>query len=98
MSPYAVLPARPISFGQDQGASAGAGTAAPPAGGAPMENGELATTMVMRGAFGVLLGAAVAPRGREGIWAAGGFVVGTMLGQPGLLAMALAALWQKANK
>lgn len=61
-------------------------------------SGELATTMVMRGAFGVLLGAAVAPRGREGIWGAAGFVVGTVLGQPGILAMALASLWQKAQK
>ena len=61
-------------------------------------SGELATTMVMRGAFGTLLGAAVAPKGREGIWGAGGFVVGTLLGQPGILAMALASLWQKASE
>lgn len=59
--------------------------------------GELATTMLMRGAFGVLLGAAVAPRGREGIWGSAGFVVGTVLGQPGILAMAMAALYQKAS-
>lgn len=62
------------------------------------DSGELATTMIMRGAFGTLLGAAVAPKGREGIWGAAGFVVGTVLGQPGILAMALAALYGKANK
>lgn len=66
--------------------------------GETVASGELATTMMMRGAFGVLLGAAVAPRGREGIWGAAGFVVGTVAGQPGILAMALASLWQKAQK
>ena len=76
----------------------GMGADATPGATTVTETGELATTMMMRGAFGVLLGAAVAPRGREGIWGAGGFVMGTVLGQPGLLAMALAALWQKAQK
>lgn len=60
--------------------------------------GELATTMVLRGAFGTLIGAAVAPKGREGVWGAAGFVVGTVFGQPGILAVALTALWNKATK
>jgi len=77
--------------------SQGIGLDVPP-GGDTIGSGELATTMMMRGAFGVLLGAAVAPRGREGVWGAAGFVVGTVLGQPGILAMALASLWQKAQK
>lgn len=83
-------------FPLQQHVGVGADVAVPS--GSTMESGELATTMVMRGAFGVLLGAAVAPRGREGIWGAAGFVVGTVLGQPGILAMALASLWQKAQK
>lgn len=86
MAYYAPI-VRPVGMGLDA-----------PAGGETVGSGELATTMMMRGAFGVLLGAAVAPRGREGIWGAAGFVVGTVAGQPGILAMALAALWQKAQK
>ena len=59
---------------------------------------ELATTMVLRGAVGALIGAAAGPRGREGIWGAAGFVMGTTLGQVGIVAVALAALWRKANE
>lgn len=59
--------------------------------------GELATTMVLRGAVGTLIGAAVAPRGREGIWGAAGFVLGVTLGQTGIVAIATAALWKKAG-
>ena len=62
-----------------------------------IDNAELATTMVTRGAVAVLIGAACAPKGKEATWAAGGFVVGTLLGQPGIVAIALAALWKKAD-
>lgn len=58
--------------------------------------GDLATTMVLRGAVGTLIGAASAPRGREGIWGAAGFVLGASLGEIGIVGVALAALWQKA--
>ena len=86
MAYYAPI-VRPVAMGLDAQTN-----------GETVGSGELATTMVLRGSFGVLLGAAVAPRGREGIWGAAGFVVGTVLGQPGILAMALASLWQKAQK
>ena len=62
-----------------------------------IDNAELATTMLTRGSVGVLLGAACAPKGKEAVWAAGGFVVGTLLGQPGIIAIALAGLWKKAD-
>ncbi len=58
---------------------------------------ELATTMVLRGAVGALAGAAAGPKGREGIWGAAGFVMGTMLGQVGIVGVLLAALWKKAD-
>jgi hypothetical protein len=57
----------------------------------------LATTMVLRGAVGTLIGAAVAPKGSEGIWGAIGFGSGALLGQLGILGMAVAALWKKAG-
>jgi hypothetical protein len=59
--------------------------------------GELATTMVMRGAVGTLIGAAAAPRGSEGVWAAVGFVSGALFGEIGIVGVALAALWKKAG-
>jgi hypothetical protein len=59
--------------------------------------GELATTMVLRGAVGVLIGAAVAPRGKEGMWAAAGFASGAMLGQVGIVGVALLGLWRKVD-
>jgi hypothetical protein len=59
--------------------------------------GELATTMVLRGAVGTLIGAACSPRGREGTWAAAGFASGAMLGQVGIVGIALLALWRKAE-
>lgn len=58
---------------------------------------QLASTMVLRGAVGVLIGAASAPRGREGAWGAAGFVAGAMLGDVGIVAVAAAALWMKAE-
>jgi hypothetical protein len=59
--------------------------------------GQLATTMVLRGAVGTLIGAAVAPKGSEGLWGAVGFVMGSMLGEVGIVGVAFAALWRKAG-
>lgn len=59
--------------------------------------GQLATTMVLRGAVGTLIGAAAAPPGREGAWGAVGFVMGATLGEIGIVGVALAALWRKAG-
>lgn len=59
--------------------------------------GELATTMMTRGAAGTLIGAAVAPPGKEGVWGAVGFVMGATLGEIGIVGVALAALWGKAR-
>lgn len=58
---------------------------------------DLATTMMTRGAAGTLIGAAVAPAGREGVWGAVGFVMGATLGEMGIVGIALAALWGKAQ-
>lgn len=73
--------------------------AAVPADAAPavVSSGELATTMVLRAAVGALAGAAVAPRGREGAWAAAGFFSGAVLGQVGIVAVLGIALWKKAD-
>lgn len=89
-------------LGQDPGASGAGPTPAPaPAPGTPITPTEpvedLASTMVLRGSVGVLAGAAVAPKGEEAVWAAAGFVVGSMLGEVGLVAMLAAALWKKAG-
>ena len=62
-----------------------------------MSSGQLATTMVLRGAVGTLVGAAVAPPGREGAWGAVGFVMGATIGEIGIVGVALAALWRKAG-
>lgn len=70
--------------------------AAAPATGAASA-GELATSMVMRGAVGTLIGAAAAPKGGEGVWAAVGFVSGALFGEIGIVGVALAALWKKAG-
>jgi len=59
--------------------------------------GQLATTMVLRGAVGTLIGAAAAPAGSEGAWGAIGFVMGATLGEIGIVGVALAALWKKAG-
>lgn len=59
-------------------------------------SGDLATTMMLRGAVGVLIGAAVAPPGKEGIWGAVGFGLGATVGEIGIVGVALAALWRKA--
>lgn len=64
---------------------------------AVISSGQLATTMVLRGAAGTVIGAAVAPRGREGLWAAVGFAMGATLGEVGIVGVALAALWRKAE-
>lgn len=69
----------------------------PAEGAVAMTAGELATTMVLRGAVGTLIGAAAAPEGREGIWGAAGFVMGATLGELGIVGVALAALWRKAG-
>ncbi len=58
---------------------------------------DLASTMVLRGAVGVLAGAACAPRGSEAIWAAAGFVAGATLGEVGIVGLLAAALWRKAG-
>jgi hypothetical protein len=63
-----------------------------------VSTGELATTMVLRGAVGTLIGAAVAPRGNEGIWGTAGFVSGALLGDWGIVALSLMALWKKTDK
>jgi hypothetical protein len=62
-----------------------------------ISSGELATTMVLRAAVGALAGAAVAPKGREGAWAAAGFFSGAVLGQVGIVAVLGIALWKKAG-
>lgn len=62
-----------------------------------LTGGSLATTMVLRGAVGTVIGAAVAPQGREGLWAAVGFAMGATLGEVGIISVALAALWRKAG-
>jgi len=72
--------------------------AAPAASSPPSSSTELATTMVLRGAVGTLIGAAAAPKGREGIWGAAGFVLGVTLGQMGIVAIATAALWKKVDR
>jgi hypothetical protein len=59
---------------------------------------DLSSTMVLRGAVGVLAGAAVAPRGYEAIWAAAGFVAGATLGEVGIVGLLAAALWKKAGE
>jgi hypothetical protein len=62
-----------------------------------ISSGQLATTMMLRGAVGTVIGAAVAPRGREGLWAAVGFTMGATIGEVGIIGVALAALWRKAS-
>ena len=64
---------------------------------AAVSSGQLATTMVLRGAVGCLVAAAAAPRGREGLWGAAGFVMGATMGEVGIVGVALAALWRKAD-
>jgi hypothetical protein len=72
-------------------------TPTPPPAEKPTGTAALATTMILRGAVGTLIGAAVAPRGREGAWGAAGFVAGSTLGEIGIVAVAAAALWMKAG-
>lgn len=60
-------------------------------------SGQLATSMVLRGAVGCVIGAAAAPKGKEGAWAAVGFAMGATVGEAGIVAVALAALWRKAG-
>lgn len=60
-------------------------------------SGQLATTMMLRGAVGVAIGAAVAPKGKEGLWGAAGFAMGATLGEAGIIGVALVALWTKAG-
>lgn len=58
---------------------------------------KLATTMVLRGAVGTVIGVAVAPQGKEGMWGAIGFAAGATAGEMGIIGVALAALWRKAG-
>ena len=60
--------------------------------------GELAAAMVLRGAFGTLVGAACSPRGSEGAWGSAGFVAGATLGQYGIVGLALMALYKKTER
>ena len=62
-----------------------------------LSSDKLATTMVLRGAVGTVIGAAVAPEGKEGLWAAAGFAAGATAGEVGIIGIALAALWRKAG-
>lgn len=59
---------------------------------------DLASTMVLHGAVGVLAGAACAPPGHESVWGAAGFVVGATLGQIGLVGLLAAALYMKVGQ
>lgn len=63
----------------------------------PIPSATLATTMVLRGAAGCIVGAAVAPVGKEGLWAAAGFAMGATVGEVGIIGVALVALWRKAG-
>lgn len=63
----------------------------------PIPSSTLATTMVLRGAAGCIVGAAVAPVGKEGLWAAVGFAMGATVGEVGIIGVALVALWRKAG-
>lgn len=76
-------------FGEDAGISPAAASA---------HSIDLASAMVLRGAVGTLVAAAAAPRGREGIWGAAGFVMGTMFDYYGVAATAFAALYQKMGE
>ena len=69
---------------------------APPPPTPEIDTGQLATTMMLRGAVGTLIGAAAAPPGKEGLWGAAGFVMGATLGEIGIVGVAFAALWRKA--
>lgn len=60
-------------------------------------SGQLATTMVLRGAVGVAVGAAVAPEGKEALWAAIGFAMGATVGEVGIVGLALARVWGKSQ-
>jgi len=62
-----------------------------------MTSGQLATTMLLRGAVGVVIGAAVAPEGKEGLWAAAGFAMGATVGEVGIVGIALARMWGKST-
>lgn len=56
---------------------------------------ELASSMVLRGAVGALIGAACSKPGNEGAWGAAGFFLGATLGDVGIVSIALAAMWKK---
>lgn len=61
-----------------------------------LDDRQLATSMVLRGAVGTVIGAAVAPAGQEGRWGALGFAVGAMFGEAAIVGVAVAALWRKS--
>jgi hypothetical protein len=86
-----------LPFGQADAAAEQAAAASPDASNVAASSGELATTMVLRGAVGTLIGAAASPAGQEGIWGALGFVMGATLGEIGIVGVALAALWRKGG-
>lgn len=80
----------PTDSGEDSdGIFSGSGTS--------LDSKVLATTMMMNGAAGCLVGAAASPKGQEGIWASIGFVMGATLGEFGIVGVALAALWKKVG-
>ena len=61
------------------------------------QSADLATAMLLRGAFGTLIGAAASPRGREGVWGAAGFIMGTMFDYYGIAGVAFVALYDKMS-
>ena len=84
-------------FGQDPGQQGAPPVPTPAPAPTTTDAGDLASTMVLRGAVGVLAGAAAAPKGKEGAWAAAGFVVGATFGQVGIVGLLAAALWMKTG-
>lgn len=64
----------------------------------PLGTDDLSAAMLIRGAAGVLAGAAAAPKGKEGIWAAAGFVAGVVGGQVGIAGILGAALYKKMDR
>ena len=90
---YVPLAVPRFPFGQ----AAEPAAAPEPAADTGMSAGQLATTMVLRGAVGTLIGAAASPPGQEGVWGAAGFVSGALLGEIGIVGIALMALWKKAG-
>lgn len=62
-----------------------------------LDQAQLSTAMVLRGAVGVVLGAAMAPAGEEGRWAAVGGGAGALFGETAIVALGFAMLWRKTK-